>query len=78
MTLKPDAISYPPRGMSKEEAARYVGVSPTTFDRMIVDREMPKPRQMRGRTVWDRAELDMAFSAMPHQGAGNFFDQKAG
>jgi hypothetical protein len=45
---------------------------------MIVDREMPKPRQMRGRTVWDRAELDMAFSAMPHQGAGNFFDQKAG
>lgn len=31
--VKPDSIAYPPRGMNREEAARYVGVGSTTFDR---------------------------------------------
>jgi predicted DNA-binding transcriptional regulator AlpA len=77
MTLKPDAIAYPPRGMSREMAARYIGVSTTKFDEMIVDKRMPKPRQIDGRVVWDRVELDMAFSDLPHQGHVNFFDRKA-
>jgi len=77
MTLKPDAIAYPPRGMSREEAARYVGIGTTKFDELIAARRMPKPRQIDGRTVWDRVELDIAFSELPHQGAGNFFDRKA-
>lgn len=75
MPLKPDAIAYPPRGLSREEAARYVGVGTTKFDEMIADRRMPKPRQIDGRTVWDRVELDMAFSDLPHQGQRNFFDK---
>jgi predicted DNA-binding transcriptional regulator AlpA len=77
MTLKPDTIAYPPRGLSREEAARYVGVSTTKFDEMIADRRMPKPRQIDARTVWDRVELDIAFSDLPHQGRPNFFDRKA-
>jgi predicted DNA-binding transcriptional regulator AlpA len=76
MTLKPDPLSYPPRGLSRAEAARYVGVGTSTFDVMIAERQMPKPRQIRGRTIWDRVELDIAFSELPHQGAGNFFDRK--
>lgn len=77
MTLKPDAISYPPRGLSREEAARYIGVGTTKFDELIAERIMPRPRQVGGRVVWDRAELDMAFSELPHQGAGNYFDRRA-
>ena len=53
MTLKPDPLSYPPRGLSREEAARYVGLGTTKFDELIADRRMPKPRQVDGRTIWD-------------------------
>lgn len=73
--LKPDPLSYPPRGLHREEAARYVGVGTRKFDEMIADRRMPKPRQIDGRTVWDRVELDIAFSELPHQGGKNFFDR---
>jgi predicted DNA-binding transcriptional regulator AlpA len=75
MSLKSDAIAYPPRGLSREEAARYVGVSTFKLDQMIADRRMPKPRQIDGRVVWDRVELDIAFSELPHQGHRNFFDK---
>lgn len=67
MTLQTDPISYPPRGLSREEAARYVGVSARKFDELVKDRRMPKPRQVDARTVWDRVEIDMAFSSLPHQ-----------
>lgn len=74
--MKGDSLSYPPRGMNRVEAARYIGVSTTKFDEMIVDRLMPKPRQAGGRLIWDRVELDIAFSELPHQGTKvNFFDQ---
>jgi predicted DNA-binding transcriptional regulator AlpA len=73
--LKSDPIAYPPRGLSREEAARYVGVSPTKFDEMVATRAMPKPRQHGGRVIWDRAELDMAFSDLPHQGSDNKLDR---
>ena len=75
MTLRLDPLSYPPRGLSREEAARYVGVGCTKFDEMIGDRRMPKPRQIDGRTIWDRVELDIAFSELPHQGQRNYFDR---
>jgi excisionase family DNA binding protein len=76
VTLREDPLSYPPRGLSREEAARYVGVGTTTFDEMIAERRMPKPRQIsRGRLVWDKVELDIAFSELPHQEQRNFFDK---
>ena len=76
MPLHADPLSYPPRGLSREEAARYVGVSPAKFDQMITEKIMPKPRQAGGRIIWDRVELDIAFSDLPHQGSKvNFFDQ---
>jgi excisionase family DNA binding protein len=73
--MKSDAIAYPPRGLSREEAARYVGVGTTKFDEMIADRRMPKPRRVDGRTIWDRVELDIAFNELPHEGQRNFFDK---
>jgi predicted DNA-binding transcriptional regulator AlpA len=77
MALKSDQIAYPPRGMSRMEAARYIGVGTSKFDEMIADRRMPKPRKIDGRTVWDRVELDIAFSDLPHQDKANFFDRVA-
>ena len=53
-----------PRGLSRAEAARYVGVSPSTFDKLIADGTMPKPKQIRARRVWDRAALDLAFNSI--------------
>jgi predicted DNA-binding transcriptional regulator AlpA len=75
MSLKADPLSYPPRGLSREEAARYVGVGTSLFDEMVADRRMPKPKKINNRRVWDRAVLDMAFTNLPDQNAENFFDQ---
>jgi predicted DNA-binding transcriptional regulator AlpA len=46
------------------QAAEYVGVSPTTFDRMIQDGLMPGPIPIYTRKVWDIRELDEAFAAL--------------
>ncbi len=62
--LRPDPLSYPPRGMSRDEAARYVGVSATKFDDLVADGRMPSPKRIDGRVVWDRLRLDAAFSEL--------------
>lgn len=66
---EPIAILPPglaPRGLSREQAAAYIGVSATLFDQMVGDRRMPQPRLINRRRVWDRVELDLAFAALPH------------
>ncbi len=57
--------SLPPRGLSREEAAAYVGISPSLFDLMVKDGRMPGPKRINSRTVWDRLKLDAAFDALP-------------
>lgn len=69
-----DSLAYPPRGLSREEAARYVGVGATKFDEMVRDRRMPRPKRIDGRVVWDRLALDAAFSDLPSEGAINPLD----
>lgn len=58
-------LGFIPRGLKREEAARYVGVGTTLFDEMVEDGRMPKPKRVNNRTIWDRAELDIAFSDLP-------------
>lgn len=65
---KHDAIAYPPRGLCREEAARYIGVGTTKFDEMVSDRRMPRPKKIDGRVIWDRIALDAAFSDLPSEG----------
>jgi predicted DNA-binding transcriptional regulator AlpA len=72
--MKADPISYPPRGLSREEAARYIGVGTTKFDELVGDGRMPKPKRLDGRTIWDRVALDLAFTDLPVDGRRNFFD----
>ena len=55
----------PPRGMSRTEAAAYIGVSPSLFDEMVKDGRMPGPKRINSRNVWDRFALDDAFEALP-------------
>ena len=58
------ALPYWPRGLSRTLAASYVGVSPSTFDRMIKDGLMPRPKAVYGRRLWDVRAVDIAFDLL--------------
>lgn len=58
------ALPFVPRGLSRVEAARYIGVSPGTFDRLVEDGTMPKALHIRARRVWDRSAIDAAFTSL--------------
>ncbi len=73
--MKADALAYPPRGLSRDEAARYVGVGPTKFDELVATRRMPKPKRVGGRVIWDRIRLDAAFTELPGDEDDNPIDR---
>ena len=54
----------PRRGLSRQEAAMYIGVSPSLFDDLVKSGEMPKPLHIRRRTVWDCHQLDEYFEEL--------------
>ena len=58
----------PRRGLSREESAMYVGVSPSKFDELRKDGRISPPRLIDGRKVWDIYALDKAFDAFPVEG----------
>jgi predicted DNA-binding transcriptional regulator AlpA len=72
---KSDSISYAPRGLDRDEAARYIGVGCTLFDEMVKDGRMPRPKRINSRVVWDRLRLDAAFSDLPDDRRANPLDQ---
>jgi hypothetical protein len=57
------------RGLSRVEAAGYVGVSPSKFDALVRDGRMPKPLRIDGRHVWDIRKLDSHFDALQGEDA---------
>ena len=61
--------AYPPRGLSREEAARYVGVGVTLFDEMVADGRLPRPKRINSRVVWDRFAIDAYFADLPEDRA---------
>lgn len=56
--------SLAPRGLSRVQAAEYIGVGASKFDEMVADGRMPGPKRVDGRTIWDRMQLDAAFTAL--------------
>jgi len=58
----------PKRGLSREESAGYIGVSPSKFDQLRKDKRIGPPRLIDGRKVWDIRELDRDFEAFPIEG----------
>ena len=66
MTRRPRLLPLPEcRGLSRAQAAEYVGVSPSLFDELVADGRMPGPKRINSRTVWDRIRLDEKFAALP-------------
>lgn len=57
--------TQPRRGLRREEAAIYVGISPRKFDDMVKDGRMPKPKHIDGARVWDLSLVDVFFSGLP-------------
>lgn len=53
-----------PRGLNREDAAAYIGVSARKFDELVGDGRMPAAIQIDGRKVWDLRELDQAFDRL--------------
>ena len=68
-------LSLPPRGLSREEAAAYIGVSPSLFDILVKDGRMPGPKRINSRVVWDRLKLDVAFEVLDDTDADGTDDE---
>ncbi|MGN7122905.1 helix-turn-helix transcriptional regulator [Methylorubrum thiocyanatum] len=53
-----------PLGLSRLVASTYVGVSPSTWDSMVDVGQMPKPKRIGRRRLWDRREVEEAFARL--------------
>jgi predicted DNA-binding transcriptional regulator AlpA len=53
-----------PRGLNREEAARYVGLDSQSFDVLVHRGQMPQATRIGNTEVWDRHKLDAAFSLL--------------
>lgn len=71
-------LGVSPRGYSRDQAAEYIGISPSKFDLMVADGSMPQPKLLGTRTIWDRSKLDIAFDALPDRAAVNPWDDDDG
>jgi predicted DNA-binding transcriptional regulator AlpA len=60
------------RGLSRVEAAAYIGVGSSKFDTLVADNRMPGPKEIDGRRVWDVRSLDQFFDNLP---GGDLSDQ---
>jgi hypothetical protein len=60
----------PRRGLSRIEAAMYVGIGANKFDEMVEDGRMPKPKCIDNRKVFDIVALDQAFDLLPDDDSG--------
>ena len=78
--LRPPQYEFCPapvrRGLSRVEAAEYVGIGTTKFDALVRDGRMPEPKRIDGRTIWDRIAVDRAFDGLdaPGQADANPWD----
>jgi hypothetical protein len=63
-----------PRGLRRVDAARYLGISPTHFDKQVRAGNIPKPLERFGVNIWDRAVLDALFDGAPQANNDNEWD----
>jgi hypothetical protein len=55
-----DQLAYPPRLMSADRAAAYVGFGATKFLELVAQDKMPAAIDIDGSPRWDRLDLDSA------------------
>lgn len=65
-----------PRGLRRVQAAAYLGISPSHFDKQRAAGAIPSPRAMLGVELYDRYDLDSLFDGRPVMSAAN--DNEAG
>jgi excisionase family DNA binding protein len=53
------------RGLDENEAAVYLSLSPSFFRSLVERGEMPRPRLIGSRRIWDIDDLDAAFKGLP-------------
>lgn len=53
------------RGLGEAEAALYIGLGTTKFSELVKAGQMPRPRLIGGRRIWDVDDLDAAFRSLP-------------
>jgi predicted DNA-binding transcriptional regulator AlpA len=61
---RPPPPGISPRGLSRREAAAYVGLGATSFDSMVQARSLPAPIRVGRRAIWDRGALDAALATL--------------
>ena len=67
-------LSCPPCGLSRVQAAAFIGVGATLFDEMVGDGRMPAPKRINSKTIWDRLAVQEAFVALPSDEDANPWD----
>ncbi|MBV6633129.1 MAG: hypothetical protein KI792_08870 [Alphaproteobacteria bacterium] len=67
-------LSLPPRGLTRRQAAAYIGIGTTKFDELVKDGRMPKPLKIDGSVRWDRFKIDEGFESLSDSG-GNPWDR---
>jgi hypothetical protein len=50
-------------------------LSSTKFDELVADGRMPKPKRVDGCVIWDRVQLDAAFTDLPADAVTNPLDR---
>lgn len=53
--------TQPRRGLRRNDAAIYFGISPTKFEELVKAGKLPKPVRIDRIVLWDKQKLDDAF-----------------
>lgn len=70
--MKRPRDAAPRRGLNREQAADYVGVSPGAFDELVAAGTMPAPLDYGiRRNVWDKATIDASLDSKSQIGASS-------
>jgi hypothetical protein len=55
------------RGLSRKEAADYIGISPSKFDELRKANRIPPPKVLDGRLIFTVERLDEFLDALPDE-----------
>ena len=59
-----------PRCYSREQAATYLSISVTFFDKHVANGTLPPPKGLGERLFWDKLDLDHFLDNLPYRGPG--------
>jgi hypothetical protein len=69
-----------PRGLRRADAAAYLGISPSHFDKQRAAGAIPAPKSILGVVLYDRYDLDSLFDGKPAVAANDndYWDKACG